>query len=208
MGGGSGGGGGWYSPGTMSFGGGSTASALTCTASYAPVSLLCSSSCSTRAVEGGGCLPHVAMIFPAPRSGFRTPSFPLFALASPSHHPHLVSLPSCWIVSSMIWVGGGLHSMVRLCFMSSRSQPFDACVTWQQVPRMCSCGVLSFEVGGSGYEGGGDGWLQTGVVVLRSPSAIGIGLNMRLAAWNLSYLTTLIRPAMLYGQKTTTPTLI
>jgi hypothetical protein len=69
-GGGSGGGGRLYSPGTMSLGGGSTASRYEHVTPGPLGLLMSSSSCLTRAVGGRGCLPCAASTSPAARLCF------------------------------------------------------------------------------------------------------------------------------------------
>ena len=72
-------------------------------------------------------------------------------------------------------------------------------MTWQRVSRLCSCGVASFNVKGSRCEGVGRTWGDSGggcvcatavTTMSQSANVAGLGLERRLTAWNLSYLTS------------------
>jgi hypothetical protein len=86
------GGGGLYSPGTVSFGRGSTANMVTCMTLCALVVLLHSLLCLIRTAQGGGCSPHPALTSPTTLSCLSVSLFLTPAQVNPSHCSHPLAL--------------------------------------------------------------------------------------------------------------------
>ena len=88
-------------------------------------------------------------------------SFPSFAFANPSHHP-LIQCPHSLVGLGLIQVEGAIRDEVCSCLVSLCLQPLDVPVMWQGASCMCLCGVALFEVRGSGCEGVGRTWGDSG----------------------------------------------